>query len=51
MVRLARHVVPGLPHHAIQRSSRCGQTYFEKGHYALYLVLLAEIVDMARAAV
>ena len=36
MVRLARLVVPGLPHHVTQRGNRRGTTFFEEGDYALY---------------
>lgn len=51
MARLARLVVPGLPHHVTQRGNRRGQTFFEKGDYALYLDLLADSAKRARAEV
>lgn len=51
MARLARLVVPGLPHHVTQRGNRRGQTFFEKGDYALYLDLLADSAAKARAKV
>ncbi|MEM6460524.1 MAG: transposase [Pseudomonadota bacterium] len=42
MARIARIVVPGLPHHVTQRGNRRERTFFEDGDYALYLDLLAE---------
>jgi len=42
MARLARIVVPGLPHHVTQRGNRRQNTFFEDGDYALYLDLLAD---------
>jgi putative transposase len=41
MARLARLVVPGLPHHVTQRGNRRHKTFFEEGDYALYLDLLS----------
>lgn len=51
MARIARLVVPGLPHHVTQRGNRRGQTFFEDGDYALYLDLLAESSGRARCEV
>jgi putative transposase len=42
MPRVARLVVPGLPHHVTQRGNRRQKTFFEEGDYALYRHLLAE---------
>ncbi len=42
MARLARLVVPGLPHHVTQRGNRRQQTFFNDGDYAAYLELMAE---------
>ncbi len=42
MARLARIVIPGLPHFLTQRGNRRGQTVFQEGDDALYLDLLAE---------
>jgi len=42
MARLARIVIPGLPHHVTQRGNRRSQTFFEDGDYALYRDLLGE---------
>ena len=51
MARLARLVVPGLPHHVTQRGNRREQTFFEEGDYALYRDLLADSSVRARTAV
>jgi putative transposase len=42
MARLARLVIPGLPHHVTQRGNRGQQTFFNDGDYAAYLELMAE---------
>jgi putative transposase len=42
MPRLPRIVLPGIPHHVTQRGNRREKTFFEDGHDALYLDLLAE---------
>lgn len=42
MARLARLVVPGMPHHITQRGNRRQQTFFNDGDYAAYLELMAE---------
>ena len=42
MARLARIVVPGLPHHVTQRGNGRQQTFFNPGDYALYRDLLAK---------
>ena len=42
MARLARLVVPGLPHHITQRGNRRQQTFFNDGDYAAYVELMAE---------
>jgi putative transposase len=42
MPRLARLVVPGVPHHVTQRGNRRQPTFFNKGDYALYARLLSE---------
>ena len=47
MARLARVVVPGLPHHVTQRGNGRARTFFADADYALYRDLLAE---HARAA-
>ena len=42
MARLARVVVPGYPHHVIQRGNRGEQTFFGAGDYQAYIALMAE---------
>ena len=42
MARLARLVVPGLPHHVTQRGNGRARTLFDDDDYALYRDLLAE---------
>jgi putative transposase len=42
MARLARIVVPGLPHHVTQRGNRREAIFFEDGDHEIYLDLLAE---------
>jgi putative transposase len=42
MGRLARLVVPGLPHHVIQRGNRRQRTFFRDEDYVAYLELMAE---------
>jgi hypothetical protein len=42
MARLARSVIPGLPHHIKQRGNRRQQTFFNDGDYAAYIELMAD---------
>ncbi len=42
MARLARLVIPDLPHHVTQRGNRRQQTFFDDGDYAAYLELMSE---------
>jgi REP element-mobilizing transposase RayT len=42
MARLARVVVPGVPHHVTQRGNRRQETFFGEEDYAAYLALLGE---------
>jgi len=51
MARLARIVLPGVPHHITQRGNRREQTFFEDGDYALYLDLLAEAAARSGVAI
>ncbi len=46
MARIARLVVPGLPHHVTQRGNRREKTFFEEGDYALYQDLLGITVTV-----
>jgi putative transposase len=42
MARMARLVVPGVPHHVTQRGARRLETFLEPGDYAAYKTLLME---------
>ena len=42
MARLARLVIPGLPHHITQRGNRRQQTFFCDEDYAAYVELMAD---------
>ena len=42
MPRIARVIVPGVPHHVTQRSNRREQTFFRDGDYRVYRELMAE---------
>jgi putative transposase len=42
MARLARVVIPGIPHHVTQRGNGRARTFFGEEDYALYRDLLAE---------
>ncbi|MBT3553768.1 MAG: transposase [Rhodospirillaceae bacterium] len=42
MSRIARAVIPGIPHHVTQRGNRRLETFFSDDDYRLYIDLLAE---------
>jgi putative transposase len=42
MARLARLVIPGMPHHVTQRGNRRQQTFFHDEDYAAYIELMAD---------
>lgn len=42
MARLARVVLPGIPHHVTQRGNRRQPTFFDDDDYRAYIALLAE---------
>ena len=42
MARLARVVIPGIPHHITQRGNRRQQVFFRDDDYDAYLELMAE---------
>ena len=42
MTRLARMIVPGLPHHVTQRGNRREAIFFEDGDHQIYCDMLAE---------
>jgi putative transposase len=47
MARLARVVIPGLPHHVTQRGNRCEAVFFGDDDYAAYLDLIGQAVRRA----
>jgi len=47
MPRIARLVLPGIPHHVTQRGNRRQPTFFGNGDYALYLRLLRHWCEKA----
>ena len=51
MARLARVVVPGVPHHVTQRGNRGLETFFEEEDYRAYTEILAEHCGKAGVAV
>jgi putative transposase len=51
MARMARVVVPGLPHHVTQRGNRRQATFFGQSDYLLYLNLMAQWCSRCRVAV
>ena len=51
MARLARVVVPGLPHHVTQRGNRRQPIFFADGDYAVYRDLLGKRVRKAQVEV
>ena len=51
MARLARVVIPGIPHHVTQRGNGRARTFFEDADFALYLDLLADAASRAHAEV
>ena len=51
MARMARIVVPGVPHHVTQRGNRRLETFFSKADYEAYRELLAEYCAAAEVAV
>ena len=51
MARLARAVIPGLPHHVTQRGNRRQLTFFGPEDYLLYTALMAESCHRYRVVV
>lgn len=51
MARLARIVLPDIPHHVTQRGNGRAQTFFCEADYRLYLTLLADHCRAARVAI
>jgi putative transposase len=51
MPRLARIVIPGVPHHVTQRGNRRERTFFEDADYKRYRTMLGQAARKAGAAV
>ncbi|MCJ7602218.1 MAG: transposase [Desulfobulbaceae bacterium] len=51
MARIARVVVPGIPHHITQRGNRRMETFFSDGDYREYLYLMAEWANRCKVQV
>ena len=51
MARLARLVIPGLPHHVTQRGNRREQVFFDDGDYLAYLDFLRAALVKSKAEV
>jgi len=51
MARIARVVVPGVPHHVTQRGNRREPTFFEEADYRFYRDLLGRAAAAAGAAI
>ncbi|HOI16809.1 MAG TPA: transposase [Geobacteraceae bacterium] len=51
MARIARVVVPGIPHHVTQRGNRRQQTFFIPDDYNAYISLLAEWCKKCRVEI
>jgi len=47
MARIARIVLPGVPHHVTQRGNRRAPVFFEDGDYLQYLTLLSDSAQKA----
>ncbi len=51
MARLARIVIPHLPHHVTQRGNGRAQSFFSDGDYQLYLDLLRQHGTQAEVSI
>ena len=51
MARLARVIIPGIPHHVTQRGNHREPIFFETGDQDVYMDLLAEQVARRSVAV
>jgi putative transposase len=49
VARIARVIVPGLPHHITQRGNRCEPVFFGAEDYRLYRGLIATAARRANA--
>ena len=51
MARMPRIVVPGYPHHVVQRGNRRQQTFFYENDYRHYVELLSEYAQQANTEI
>lgn len=51
MARLARVVIPGLPHHVTQRGNRAQRVFHEEGDWRYYLGLVSEAAKASATAI
>ena len=51
MARLARIVIPGIPHHVTQRGNRRETIFFEESDYRAYLALLGAAAKKTRTQI
>lgn len=51
MARIARVVIPGIPHHITQRGNRRLETFFSESDYREYLYLMAEWCNRCKVQV
>ncbi|MBL4869439.1 MAG: hypothetical protein JKX72_00650 [Robiginitomaculum sp.] len=51
MARLARIVIPGLPHHVTQRGNRREQVFFDDNDYSAYLDMLSKAAKKSKSQI
>ena len=51
MARLARIVIPGLPHHVTQRGNRREQVFFDDNDYTVYLDMLSKAAKISKSQI
>lgn len=51
MARVARIVIPGIPHHVTQRGNRRQKTFFSEQDYRAYIVLMSEWCKLCKVQV
>lgn len=51
MARIARVVVPGIPHHITQRGNRRQEVFFQESDYERYISLLREWCERCKVEI
>lgn len=51
MARMARVVIPGIPHHVVQRGNRRQKVFFRDEDYEAYIALVSQFFDLNRVEV